>query len=242
MLMGAVAAAAGAKVVTVPTRASRSQSRSRSQSPPRVSSAAAAPQLAAPQPDATPLPAFVVSTEERFERAAGQARGAGFTPVRVPPVFAAGDTCGGRALPGNGHRLAFRGAWQRIAYRNASAAVFEDDILATGGASAAAVRAHISGAGGADVVFLGGDGKRTSFLTTHAIWLSPHAARQLLHYTDRCLDGPRAFVDQTIHCLCVAGRDPIMCRSKKYAWQQQRQQQRQQQQQPPSPSRGRSAS
>ena len=66
MLMGAVAAAAGAKVVTVPTRASRSQSRSRSQSPPRASSAAAAPQLAAPLPDATPLPAFVVSTEERL--------------------------------------------------------------------------------------------------------------------------------------------------------------------------------
>ena len=46
----------------------------------------------------------------------------------------------------------------------------------------------------------------------HAVWLSPHAARQLLHYTDRCLDGPRAFVDQTLHCLCVAGRDPIICR------------------------------
>lgn len=73
------------------------------------------------------LPALIVSaTERRFARAAAIARRLGFEAQRTPAVFVNGTSdCQGT----NGHRLAMRGAWQRIVATQTAMAVFEDDIV-----------------------------------------------------------------------------------------------------------------
>ena len=77
------------------------------------------------------LPALVISnSKERFERSAAMLRTFGFGAMHSPAVYVnMTRTCGGT----NGHRLAFRKAWQRIMDEDRAMAVFEDDAIpATG--------------------------------------------------------------------------------------------------------------
>ena len=172
---------------------------------------------------------IISSSDERFERARGVVARFGFSPiVHAPAVILTpnqSEVCGGAFPKQNGHRLAFVKVWEEIAGVDGEAAtVVEDDIIASPLASEEAVHGAIRDGidNNKDVVFLGGDA-RNSYLTMHAVYLTPVAAHILHQATLRCLSSKAAFVDQTLHCACVAGegkRDARMCANIKYAWQQ----------------------
>ena len=76
------------------------------------------------------FPALIVSTPQRYNRAAEQVTLAGFSPVsRAPPVFANHSECAGISRGEYGLTLAMRSALQRVAASDSPTAVFEDDVV-----------------------------------------------------------------------------------------------------------------
>lgn len=172
---------------------------------------------------------IISSSRERFDQArAVLEKFELFAPITHAPAVILtsnnSEVCGGAFPSQNGHRLAFAHVWKEIAGGDEPAAVFEDDIVPTPLASQHSIKRAIRRGlnEDKDVVFLGGDARR-SYLTMHAVHFTPVAAHILHQATLRCLSGNAAFVDQTLHCACVAGdgkRDARMCETKKYSWMQ----------------------
>ena len=161
---------------------------------------------------AAPLPAVIVSgCDRRYERAAAVARRAGFAPTWLVGVFrhniAVASPCVWPSASELNLLTAHRNAWSLIANGNVSMAVLEDDIELASSAAAirrdvarceASRRAPRAAAGGAcELLYLG---FVDAFWATHALWVSPPAARALLQQTSRACSEP---TDYHTHRLCL---------------------------------------
>jgi hypothetical protein len=158
-----------------------------------------APRVAADQPwdqsscsNATRLLGAVISQGgSRFARARAVLHRAGFEALHFPAVFVTPRSpCEGY----NGLRVASRNVWKTIARTNTSMAVFEDDIILHSSFARwdpERVAQHIctyirSTAPSADVIYLGHLDAGNVKWGTHAMWISPAAARVILANTADC--------------------------------------------------------
>lgn len=162
-----------------------------------------------------PWPAIVLSeTLERYVRAEQAVQSLGFTaawlPAVMPPAAATdhawahvGNQRTGRGCPltgENGLRVAHRNAWKHIAMLQTPMAVFEDDVVATTG-NVEVVDACLKRAQGYDVAFLS-EGPAMLFATTAALWVTPRAARWLLHNTSVCQPSRHRGIDHNVALGC----------------------------------------
>lgn len=163
---------------------------------------------------------IIATTLNRYERAAAEVRKSDIrSTVWIPAVFLEErnySMCGGG---GNGLRHAMRNAWNLIASSGVGMAVFEEDVSFAvperlWGAANASVARYIATRclarpGKCDLAYLG---QWNDFFTTHAIYIPPWTAVQLLAMTSSCYPW-RAQIDQPMHARCLhrPGRVPWNC-------------------------------
>lgn len=159
-----------------------------------------------------PLGLVISEGGSRFERASNLLGALGVVAVHVPAIFVTrylpkrgGVRCDGT----NGLRLAHRNAWKVPALTNRSVGVFEDDIVLPANSTPSTIRPLLALAisraevSAVDLLYLGQFGH---FWATHAIWVTPKAARDLLLHTRECIHRPRVSVDGMLRSLCMFGR------------------------------------
>ena len=142
-------------------------------------------QATAPSPEIAliggTIAGLVISTPQRYERAAREARLAGLAPVtRVNPKFVTESACPGMTAGEFGLAVAMRRAITLVATSGRPAVVFEDDIVLL--TSADSVLSYTSGAAFQrfpefDLVWLGACG---NFGCAHSILWTPKGARLFL--------------------------------------------------------------
>ena len=141
----------------------------------------------------------------RFEAAAAQVRQSDIrSTVWIPAVFLEESNytlCGGG---GNGLRHAMRNAWNLIASTGLGMAVIEEDAVYAGGKSNVSVTEYIvtrclQSQRRCDLAYLG---EWNNWFTTHAVYITPHAAQWLLDMTTGCYP-PHVQIDQGMHARCM---------------------------------------
>ena len=158
---------------------------------------------------------IIASSIKNFQRAAEEVRKSDVhSTVWVPAYFLAEKNytlCGGG---GNGLRHAMRNAWNLIASTGIGMAVFEEDVSYAAGGKNVSVsqfvaRTCLAPGAKCDLAYLG---EWNNFFTTHAVYITPHAARWLLELTSGCYPW-RVQIDQGMHSRCVhrPGRPPWNC-------------------------------
>jgi hypothetical protein len=159
---------------------------------------------------------IVASSLARFERAAAEVRKSDIrSTVWIPSYFLSETNyslCGGGA---NGLRHAMRNAWNLIATTGIGMAVFEEDVsYAVPTTSNASVSHYVQtrcleAKKRCHLAYLG---EWNGFFTTHAIYVPPQTAADLLRMTDSCYPW-KAQIDQTMHARCAnrPGRVPWEC-------------------------------
>ena len=169
------------------------------------------------------LPALIISgCDKRYERAAAVARSLGFSPSWLVGVFKQNvlqaPKCPWPTANERNLLMAHRNAWHLIANANISMAVLEDDIEIGHAASAASVQREIaqceesysqgpwqlrasvpfsaSWSPRCELLFLG---YVDAFWATHALWITPSAARRLLKDSHKWCPEP---TDYYTHRFC----------------------------------------
>ena len=161
------------------------------------------------------LGAVISEGGRRFARARSVLQFAGFETLHFPAVFVnPKPPCVGY----EGLRLASRNVWATIASSNTSMVVFEDDIILHKSfasqnshevTSAICTYIKAAHASGADLVYLGHLEAGNVKWGTHALWITPFAARFLLENTRECYTVSRG---DGVDSQVVAG-----CRQKRLA-------------------------
>ena len=158
------------------------------------------------------IPAVIISgCDSRYERAAMVARAAGFAPTWLVGVFrqnvAARPGCVWPSANERNLLHAHRNAWSLIASSNVSMAVIEDDIEMITGAAAirkdvlaceTSYRAADTRGVPCQLLYLG---LVDAYWATHALYITPAAARQLLRASRRPCPEP---TDYHTHRMCLA--------------------------------------
>ena len=158
-----------------------------------------------------PIPAMVISgCNKRYERAAAVARSAGFAPSWSVGVFrqnmAAAPGCPWPSANERNLLAAHRNAWSIIANTNVSMAVLEDDIDLVSREASIREDIHACEASRAadapasaprcELLYLG---FVDAYWATHALYITPSAARQLLTASGRWCPEP---TDYHTHRFC----------------------------------------
>ena len=142
------------------------------------------------------MKAIVISeTYNRFERTKQVLSSVNITEVIHSPAIFVPNTpnCSGI----NGHRLAFRNAWNTIKVTNTPMLILEDDVVID-------IRTHIPRHMNTDLHYFGWCG--SGYWCNHATYTSVRATSTLLRLTTNCLDDRVQGIDFIMSTLCGHSR------------------------------------
>ena len=148
------------------------------------------------------IAALIISTPQRYVRAAQEARLAGLSPVaRIAPIFANRSGCPKVTRGEYGLTLAMRKALEQAAASEIPSAIFEDDIVLTTSADAVLsyARSALQAPREYHLIQLGSCGH---FGCAHALLWTPQGARRLLQLQPTpCWKGKPWDKQLRDHCL-----------------------------------------